>query len=182
MKIFATLASLVSASAVFQRQGTRPDGTQWSAVRTPTSLAYQEAGESLVALAGGPVTGAGAKGLHTICYTQGAGTGNCKTEPIHYSLYQWDATTQTLTMTGVDGMGPFNQSGNVVNGTTVLTRTYNDGVNKGLVAEVTVYTVPDESGLFFGEFDFTTNAGTAGEGRMGQAFVENAQLSFDEGI
>ena len=77
-------------------------------------------------------------------------------------------------------MGTFNQAGEVVNETTVLTRTYFEGDNIGLVATVTVYVVPDKSGLFFGNFDFTTNAGTAGTGRMGAAFVENAQLSFDE--
>ena len=63
MKIFALLASLISASSNVQRQGTRADGTKWSATRTETSLVYQEAGESLVALGGGPVSGKKAKGL-----------------------------------------------------------------------------------------------------------------------
>ena len=77
-------------------------------------------------------------------------------------------------------MGPFNMRGTVVNQSTVLTRYYNSGPNEGLEATVTVYIVPDESGLFWGEFDFTTNFGTSGNGRMGSAFVENVQLSFDE--
>ena len=77
-------------------------------------------------------------------------------------------------------MGGFRQHGEVVNGQTVLTRSYYAGAHIGLVAEVTVHFVPDGSGLFFGEFDFTTNAGTAGNGRMAAAFVDNAQMSFDE--
>ena len=62
MKIIAALVSALYASnGHIQAQGTRPDGVTWSATRTPNSLAYQENGESLVAL-GGPVSGKKAKG------------------------------------------------------------------------------------------------------------------------
>ena len=177
MKIFATLAAFAQGSALIQSQGARDlDGVQWSALRSTSAMAYQEAGESIVAFAG-EVTETG-KGIHTICYDSGPLANTCKTEGIRYSAYSWDGTS--LTATGVDGLGPFTMAGGVVGDTTQFTRTYTAGPAAGLVGQVTLYALPDDSGLFYGEFDFTTNAGYGGNGRFASAFVDNAQTSFDE--
>ena len=177
MKIIATLAALVSGSALVQHQGARDlDGVQWSALRSTSAMAYQEAGESIVAFAG-DVTQTG-KGMHTICYDSGPLANTCKTEGIRYSAYSWDGTT--LSAAGVDGLGPFTMEGGVVDDTTQFTRKYLAGPMAGLVGYVTLDALPDDSGLFYGEFTFTTNMNFGGNGRFASAFVDNAQTSFDE--
>merc|ERR1712243_256674 len=58
MKLIATFAALASANQYF---GEREDGVQWSATTTNTALAYQEDGQSIVAMEmnGGEHTDAG---------------------------------------------------------------------------------------------------------------------------
>ena len=111
---------------------------------------------------GGEVTRSG-KGIHTICYDSGPFENTCKTEGIRYSDYSWGGTT--LFAAGEDGLGPFIMEGGVGGDTTKFKRTYTGGPSAGLVGKVTLYALPDDSGLFFGEFDFITNKGFGGNGR-----------------
>ena len=66
MKIIASFLPALFASGI-QEQGTRDDGVVWSATRTPMALAYQENGESLVAV-GGPVNGENAIGMISFAF------------------------------------------------------------------------------------------------------------------
>lgn len=64
----------------------------------------------------------------------------------------------------------------MVAGTSSVKKTYDNG----LVIDMVVEEVPDQSFMFFGEFTFTSNKpGLEGTGRFANAFVEDCQTSFD---
>ena len=48
-----------------------------------------------------------------------------------------------------------------------------------LVAKLMLFAVPDETGLFFGDFEFETNNGTTDMGRFADAFTASSKSSFD---
>ena len=175
MKVFATLAAATSAQ-LLQLQGTRDDGVQWSATRSNQMMQYQEAGQSIEAFQG-EVLDHG-KGMHTLCYTNGPANGQCKTEEIIYTAYNWDGTT--LTARGQDALGTFTFDGGVQGDVTVITKAWIAGPGTGLVGTINLHALPDNSGLFFGDFDFVTNMGTTGEGRFASAFTGSVKTSFDD--
>lgn len=184
MKLIATIAAFVAttttASSIVQVQGTRDDGTPYSAIRSKSLMAYQEGGESIVAAAG--EVGQAGKGMHTLCYTNGPDVGKCKTEEIVYTAYNWDASANELTAAGQDALGEFTFDGSVQGDMTVITKTWTSGMGGviGLVGTVNLHALPDDSGLFYGDFDFITNKGATGDGRFASAFTESAQTSFDD--
>merc|ERR1712064_163730 len=71
MKLIATLAAVASAS---QFTGVREeDGVQYSAVVTDSAVAYQEGGQSFVAMAmEGQATTEDGLGMHALCYAEGS--------------------------------------------------------------------------------------------------------------
>merc|ERR1712050_808453 len=181
MKLIATLVAAASASQYF---GTRDDGVQWSAVLTESAMAYQEAGESIVAMVGDETTDSGL-GMHTLCYDDSVmpglpeGVPQCKTVAVRYSSWNWDGTT--LTAAGMDDMGPFTiKDGKVVGDQTVFKKVWIGGPMAGLEGTVALDAVPNNYGLLWGPFTLTTNTGTFGGGRFAVAFVENAQFSFED--
>merc|ERR1711945_9033 len=184
MKLIATLAAVASAS---QFTGVREeDGVQYSAVVTDSAVAYQEGGQSFVAMAmEGQATTEDGLGMHALCYAEGSnlpeGTPQCKTVAVRYSNWSWDGSD--FTAKGSDDMGLFEiTDGYVEGGRTHFTKTWYDGKAAGLVATATIETVPNDQGLMYGPFSFTTNAGTSGAGRFAAAFVDNAQFSFDDSV
>ena len=184
MKLIATIAAFVAttttASSIVQVQGTRDDGTPYSAIRSKSLMAYQEGGESIVAAAG--EVGQAGKGMHTLCYTNGPDVGKCKTEEIVYTAYNWDSAKNELTAAGLDALGEFTFNGGVQGDKTVITKTWISGVGgkMNLVGTVSLYALPDDSGLFYGDFDFITDKGVTGDGRFASAFTASAQSSFDD--
>lgn len=161
-------------------QGTRGDGVQWSAMRSNKKISYQEAGESFTARAG-KVLNHG-KGMHTLCYTNGRDQGQCKTEEIVYIAYKWDSAKNELTAAGLDALGEFTFNGGVQGDKTVITKTWISGIGgkMNLVGTVNLHALPDDSGLFYGDFDFITDKGVTGDGRFASAFTASAQSSFDD--
>ena len=181
MKIIAAIAlAAANASSLVQVQGTRDDGTPYSATRSKTAVAYQEAGESFVATAG--TVGNEGKGMHTLCYTNGPDAGKCKTEEIVYVTYNWDPVQQKVSSTGEDALGEFTYEGTVQGDKTVLNKVWTSGNGGllGLTATINMHSVPDETGLAYGNFDFLTNKGVTGNGRFAYGFTENVQTSFDD--
>ena len=162
-----------------QRQGTRDDGEKWSAIRSYKKMAYQEGGESITARRG-QVIDAG-KGIHSLCYTNGPKEGECKTEEVVYTSFNWNVNDNKLEAAGLDALGDFTFSGSVQGKNTAITKTWTSGAggDVDLVATMVLYTLPDDTGLFFGDFDFETNQGVTGKGRFSAAFTDNAQSSFD---
>merc|ERR1712157_6538 len=173
MKLIATLAAAASA-------------TQYSAVVTDSAVAYQEGGQSFVAMAmEGQATTESGLGMHSLCYDEGStlpeGTPQCKTLAVRYSNWSWDGSD--FTAKGSDDMGLFAiTDGYVEDGKTFFTKTWYDGKAAGLVATAQIDTVPNDYGLMYGPFSFTTNMGTSGAGRFAAAFVDNAQFSFDDSV
>merc|ERR1712157_210694 len=148
------------------------DGVQYSAVVTDSAVAYQEGGQSFIAMAmQGQATTEDGLGMHALCYEEGStlpeGTPQCKTVAVRYSNWSWDGSD--FTAKGSDDMGLF-------------TNTWYDGKAAGLVATAQIDTVPNDYGLMYGPFSFTTNMGTSGAGRFAAAFVDNAQFSFDDSV
>merc|ERR1712025_17016 len=181
MKLISTFAALASAS---QYQGTREDGAQWSATATSKFVAYQEGGESIVAMEmkDGGHTDDGI-GMHSLCYSDDSmsklpeGYPKCKTVPVRYSNWSWDGTL--LTAQGSDDLGFYYVTdGYVENGQTHFVKTWYEGPGTGLSANISwTDVVPQENGLMYGNFVFTTNMGTSGSGRFAAVFVDNAQFS-----
>merc|ERR1711915_275943 len=90
------------------------------------------------------------KGVYTSCVTNGP----CQTAQIQYETYSLDMNTGILSASG----------------------TY----ASGLVIDMVVDELPDGTNMFFGEFTFSSNKpGLEGTGRFANAFVEDAQTSFD---
>merc|ERR1712025_128958 len=181
MKLIATFAALASANQYF---GEREDGVQWSATATNTALAYQEGGHSIVAMEmnGGEHTDAGI-GMHSLCYdVPPPGQPKCKTVPVRYSQWNWDGTT--LTAKGSDDVGLYYVTdGYVEDGKTYFKKKWYSGRGKGLIADI-VWTdqVPQDNGLMYGNFEFTTNMDTSGSGRFAAVFVDNAQFSAADDV
>merc|ERR1719454_149122 len=186
MKLISTFAALASASQYF---GEREDGVQWSATATDTALAYQEDGHSIVAMQMGEgVHTEDGIGMHSLCYSDDSmsklptGYPKCKTVPVRYSNWSWDGTE--LTAKGSDDLGFYEVAdGYVADGQTHFTKTWYEGVGKGLSAEISwTDVVPKENGLMYGNFVFTTNTGTSGSGRFAAVFVDNAQFSAGDEV
>ena len=98
---------------------------------------------------------------------------------MRYDSYNFNQATGVLTAAGTD-----DRNGNFVSESTVNMATGQSMVRKeyssGMVIDMVVDEVPDDSFMFFGEFTFTSNvAGFEGNGRFANAFVEDAQSSFD---
>merc|ERR1712003_84153 len=125
MKLIATLAAIASAN---QFTGFREeDGVQYSAVVTDSAVAYQEGGQSFVAMAmQGQATTEDGLGMHALCYEEGStlpeGTPQCKTVAVRYSNWSWDGSD--FTAKGSDDMGLFTiTDGYVEGGRTHFTKT-----------------------------------------------------------
>ena len=105
---------------------------------------------------------------HTLCYDNGSQAGQCLTEEIVYTAYNWDSTAKDLTAAGSDHLGEFTFDGSVQGDKTVITKTWTSGVggDSGLVGTVNLHGSPDKSGEFSGKFDYSTNTGITGEGTV----------------
>ena len=186
MKLFALVATAAVAMEYPEPealQGTREDGEQWSVYVGPNGLAYQEGGQSIVAMPGTPTSSA--IGVSTFCFDLPNPAG-CVTAPTAYQNYSWDG--QNLSVAGKDSVGLFTITGSKnADGGMDLTKTYSgvQGPLAGLVVNIVSNKAPTESGLLFDSFTFTSNKGPMfqGSGRNAAAFVDPpAQTSFDSVI
>ena len=86
-------------------------------------------------------------------------------------------TGPLLTAAGTDKLGEFTSEATVQGGKSVMTKSYTTGLKVYLdVAEL-----PDDTFMFFGSFNYTTNnpAVPNGHGRFANAFVVDHKTSFD---
>merc|ERR1712008_29301 len=67
---------------------------------------------------------------HTLCYDNGSQAGQCLTEEIVYTAYNWDSTSKDLTSAGSDHLGEFTFDGSVQGDKTVITKTWTSGLRR----------------------------------------------------